>query len=230
MAGVLATPCLGAASEKPAPPPEVELGKLSHVVDNAYFPLATLERAVYAGRERDPDSGEMLEIRMECVVRAKPEKVAGILVTVVEVSEYEDDELVEKTLDYYAQDAGGNVYYIGEKVDDYEDGKVTGHGGQWLAGEKGARPGLFMPAAPKLGDVFEQERAPGVAEDRSTVVAVGSTIEVPAGKFENCIETEDFDPISKSKGHKVFAAGIGLVKEASAAGKSTIELVERKVR
>jgi hypothetical protein len=54
---------------------------------------------------------------------------------------------------------------------------------------------MFMPAAPQVGDVLEQERAPGIAEDRSTVIATGVAVTVPAGTFNSCIETEDFDPI-----------------------------------
>ena len=81
--------------------------------------------------------------------------------------EFEDGELVERTADYFAQDGKGRVWYFGERVDDIENGKVVGHEGQWLAGKNGAKPGLFMPAKPRVGQVFEQERAPGVAEDRS---------------------------------------------------------------
>ena len=57
---------------------------------------------------------------------------------------------------------------------DYEGGKVTGHGGQWLAGVKKAKPGIYLPARPEAGQEFSQERAPGVAEDRSTILAVGA--------------------------------------------------------
>lgn len=229
--GVAFSTLLAAADEaKPQESVAIDLSKLSPVVDNTLVPFASLARAVYEGQERDPDTGETVQIRVECVVREKPEKVAGTLVTVVEVQDVEDEEVVETTLDYYAQDADGNVYYLGETVRDFEDGKLVGHGGQWLTGVDGAQPGLFMPATPKVGDVFEQERAPGVAEDRSTVVAVGIQVTVPAGTFENCIETEDFDPIGKSKQRKFYAPGVGLVKEILSDGESTIELVKRESR
>jgi hypothetical protein len=82
-----------------------------------------------------------------------------------------------------------------------------------------------MPASPKPGDVFEQERAPGVAEDRSKVVAAVSKATVAAGTFEDCIEVEDFDPIGKTKQRKIYCRGVGLVKEIFAGGGS-IELIE----
>jgi hypothetical protein len=73
-----------------------------------------------------------------------------------------------------------------------------------------------MPARPRVGQVFEQERAPGIAEDRSTVVATGLTVKVPAGRFRNCIRTRDYAPIGNSTEHKVYCPGVGLVREEGA--------------
>jgi hypothetical protein len=225
----------GTAAAKPADAAKptaglgVELDKLSPVIDNPWVALASRKRAVYAGTEKDPDTGETVQVRMESVVRDKPEMVAGAKVTVVEVSDFDDGELIEKTKDYYAQHASGAVYYMGEHVDDFEDGKLTGHGGQWIAGENGAKAGVFMPAAPKVGDVFEQEQAPGVAEDRSKVVAKIDAVTVPAGKFEDCIEVEDFDPIGKTTQRKIYCKGVGLVREVFGEGQS-IDLIELEKR
>jgi len=139
--------------------------------------------------------------------------VGGFPVTVVEVKEFEDGELVERTLDYYAQCGDGSVWYVGEKVDDYEDGEIVGHEGQWQAGEAGAEPGLFMPAEPKVGETFEQERAPGVAEDRSTVEAVGVKVTTPAGMFDDCIRTKDFAPLDNITEFKLYCPNVGMVRE-----------------
>jgi hypothetical protein len=207
----------------------VDIDKLSPVVDNPWVALAGRKRAVYAGTEKDADTGEIVKVRMEAVVRDKPETVAGAKVTVVEVSDFDGDELVEKTRDYYAQDTSGVVYYMGEHVDDYEEGKVSGHGGQWVAGEKGAKAGVFMPAAPEVGDEFAQEQAPGIAQDRSRVLAKLGAVTVPAGKFEDCIEVEDYDPIGKTKQKKIYCRGVGLVREVFGEGYS-IDLIELEKR
>ncbi len=203
----------------------VDPAELSAVVDNPYLPLASGTRAVYEGEEVDPDTGETIELRVETLVRDTTTKVSGIEVTVVDVSEFADGELVEKTEDYYAQDASGSVYYIGEKVDDFEGGKLIGHEGEWRAGQNGARAGEFMPAAPKVGDVFEQERAPGVAEDRSEIVDTGVSVTVPAGTYDDCIETEDLDPISGQVQNKFYCRGVGLVQEVFTDGGS-LDLIE----
>src|SRR5439155_13781734 len=62
-----------------------------------------------------------------------------------------------------------------------DHGRISGHEGQWLVGEHGNRAGVFMPAAPRVGDVFEQERAPGVAEDRSRSALPVSRSPYPRG-------------------------------------------------
>jgi hypothetical protein len=202
----------------------VEPAGLSPTISHPYVAFASVERAVYEGTEVDDETGESVALRVESTVRDATTTVAGVDVAIVDVAEYEDGELVERTEDYYAQDRDGTVYYMGERVDDYEDGKVAGHHGQWLAGQKRYRAGVFMPAEPKVGDEFEQERAPGVAEDRSTVVATGATVTVPAGTFGDCIETEDVDPLGGAVEHKFYCRDVGLVQEAFAAG-GTLDLV-----
>ena len=203
----------------------VEAARLSPVVDNPFIAFADVRRAVYEGEEIDPETGEPFDVRVEATVRETTTEVGGIEVTVVDVSDFEEGELVEKTQDFYAQHESGDVYYMGENVDDYEGGEVVGHDGQWLAGENDARAGVFMPADPQVGDEFEQERAPGVAEDRSKVVKVGLSITVPAGTFDDCIETEDFAPIEGATQNKFYCRGVGLVREAFPDG-STIDLIE----
>jgi hypothetical protein len=109
-------------------------------------------------------------------------------------------------------------------VDDYEGGKVVGHKGQWLAGKDNAKPGIFMPAEPKVGDAFEQERAPGVAEDESKVVAAGLEVQTPAGTFSDCIKTEDYAPLDDVTEFKFYCPDVGLVREEPPDGR--LDLIE----
>jgi hypothetical protein len=197
----------------------------SATVDNPLFPLSSVPRTVFEGTERDSETGETIELRVESRVLEETKRVAGVEVAVVDVNEYEDGDPVEHTLDYYAQDDEGNVWYFGEHVDDYEDGKIVGHSGQWLAGEGEAKAGLFMPADPRVGDKFEQERAPGVAEDRSKVVAAGVRVKTPAGSFSNCIKTEDFAPLDNVTEFKFYCPGVGVVRELPAAGGGRLDLI-----
>jgi hypothetical protein len=203
--------------------PAVDLSRLSPIVTNPFFPLASLRSTVLEGEEVDPESGDPIQTRVELTVLPETTTVAGVEVTVAEVKEYEDGELVERTLDYYAQDPDGTVYYLGEHVDMYEAGTVVGHQGTWLAGEGDNQPGIYMPADPEVGQVFEQERAPGVAEDRSTVLAVEQTIVTPAGELSGCLHVEDLAPIEGGTGEKFYCPGVGIAREAFEGG--SLELV-----
>jgi hypothetical protein len=141
--------------------------------------------------------------------------VAGVRVTVLDNKEYHDGKLVEHTFDYFAQRPDGRVYYFGERVQNFEGGKVN-HEGQWLAGQGKNKPGLYMPAHPKVGDAFDQERAPGVAEDRTTVLKAGLKRKTHAGTFNDCIYVSDYSPIDKNKEYKYYCAGVGLIHEDEA--------------
>lgn len=181
-------------------------------ITNPYFPLATVRRNVLAGHERN-DEGRQVRTRSVAVVQTRTVTISGLESVAVDVRDYENGKLIEHTTDYYAQRANGDVLYMGEDVDDIENGKVVSHGGQWRAGRRGAKPGLFMPAHPRRGRTFRQERAPGVAEDESTIVGTGRRVTTPAGRFRNCVKTRDFSPLDKGSEHKYYCRGVGLVRE-----------------
>jgi hypothetical protein len=192
-------------------------------VDNRFFPVQPGDTRVYEGEETD--GGETTKTRVQETVLDETDTIAGVEVRIVEVKEFEDGELTEITKDYYAQHKDGVVYYFGERVDEYQDGNVVGHGGQWLAGEGQNEPGVFMPADPAVGDQFEQERAPGVAEDTSKVVSVGETVTVPEGTIADCIKTEDHSPIDNVTEFKFYCPEVGLVREEFTGG--FLDLVSR---
>ena len=76
----------------------------------------------------------------------------GVTTGVLEEREEKDGQLIEVSRNYFATDPNtGAVYYFGEDVDNYKDGKIISHDSAWLAGEKGARFGLFMPGKPQGG-------------------------------------------------------------------------------
>ena len=144
------------------------------------------------------------------------------LTRVVEEREWADGELVEVSRNYFACCPGsGDVFYFGEDVDIYEDGKIIGHDGAWRAGEGGARPGLLMPQFFLMGSRYYQELAPNIALDRGEHVGAELVVKTPAGAFEDCVavlETTPLEPDSESI--KVYAPGVGLIRD------DFLELVE----
>jgi hypothetical protein len=141
--------------------------------------------------------------------------VDGVKTRIVEERETEGGKLAEVSRNYFAIDkATGDVYYFGEDVDMYDaEGKVTGHGGSWLSGVNDAKFGLMMPGKPKVGDRYYQEVAPKVALDRAEVVSVTEKVKVPAGAFKNCLKTRESSSLEKGVEEKLFAPGVGLLKD-----------------
>ena len=186
----------------------VEDGELGPTGANPYFNLEPGSTLVLGGKDEGEDAVLTLTVLDET------KKVAGVETRVVEERETQGGKLVEVSRNFFAISKKTNsVYYFGEEVDIYRDGKVVGHGGAWQAGERGARFGLMMPGTPLLGARYYQEMAPGVAMDRAEIVGLDETFETPAGKFENCLKTEETTPLEKGREEKIYAPGIGLVKD-----------------
>jgi hypothetical protein len=141
--------------------------------------------------------------------------VDGVKTRVVEERETEGGKLAEVSRNYFAIDKITNdVYYFGEDVDEYKDGKVTGHEGAWLAGINGARFGLIMPANPRPGDRYYQEQAPKVAMDRAEIISVTETAKVPAGAFNKVLHTRESSALESGSEDKWYAPDIGLIQDA----------------
>jgi hypothetical protein len=141
--------------------------------------------------------------------------VDGVTTRIVEERETEGGQLAEVSRNYFAIDkATGDVYYFGEEVDEYKNGKVTGHEGAWVSGVGGAKFGLIVPGSPKAGDRYYQEVAPKVAMDRAEVVAVTEEIKVPAGVYKNCLHTKESSALESGSEDKYYAPGVGLIKDA----------------
>jgi hypothetical protein len=133
---------------------------------------------------------------------------------IVEHTAYEDGELVEQTADYFAQDEDGNVWYFGEKVRNYEDGKFVDTEGSWKAGVDGAEPGYIMLAPPNVLDIeYDQENAPGIAEDHAKVLSLAAVPNaVPYGDFSSSWQIEETTLLEPSAlESKYYVAGVGQV-------------------
>src|SRR5204863_3577203 len=124
---------------------------------------------------------------------------------------------VEDTGNYFAICKRSNsVYYFGENVDLYKNGKIVSHEGTWISGVNGAKFGLYMPGLPLVGAKYYQELAPGAGMDRAEILSVSETVKTPAGEFKNCLKTLETSPMEPSvRDHKYYAPGIGLIMDPS---------------
>jgi hypothetical protein len=201
--------------------PDVDPADFVTGIDNPYLPFTIGSRWVYKG-ETDGQRE-----RIEVVVTPRTRVVMGIGATVVRDRVFVEGELVEDTFDWYAQDRDGNVWYLGERTQEYEGGKVVSSAGSWEAGVDGALPGIVMAAEPTVGHAYRQEYYAGEAEDMGDVIAVGGSATVAAGTFDDVVTTRDWTPLEPDViEEKTYAPGVGVVLEAKVAGgDDVVELV-----
>ena len=180
-------PAVGSGLPKGSEPVELDPAGFTADVDNRFWPMQPGTRWTY--REVDEKGKEVVVV---VTVTSETKKIAnGITARVVRDSVSEDGELIEDTFDWYAQDADGNVWYLGEDTAEFEDGKVNTKAGSWEAGVDGALPGVVIPAEPADDMKYRQEYYAGEAEDNGEVLAVGEQVEVPAGHYADALMTKD---------------------------------------
>lgn len=150
-------------------------------------------------------------------VTSQTRKIGNVECRIVTEDESVNGSLIEKSRNFFAFCKETNsIYYFGEEVDIYKDGKITDHEGQWIA-EGQNKSGVDMPGLPLIGARFFQEVAPGVAMDRIEIISIGETYDVPAGSFKNCLRTEETTPLEPGDlEYKVFAPGVGLLQDEAA--------------
>ena len=189
-------------------PVDLDPADFTTEIDNRYWPMEPGTRWTY--RELDEDG---TELRVVVTVSSETREIEnGVVARIVRDTVTEDGALVEDTFDWYAQDADGNVWYLGEDTAEFEDGEVTTTGGSFEAGVDGAQAGILMPADPEPGLRYRQEYYEGEAEDNAEVLSLEEQAEVPAGHYADALLTKDtvgLDPDVLE--YKLYAPGVGPV-------------------
>ena len=130
-------------------------------IDNPYWPMEPGSQWVF--RETDAEGSVS---RVVVTVLDKTKMIAnGVEARIVHDQVSEGGQVKEDTYDWYAQDADGNLWYLGEDTTEYENGKPKTKEGSWEAGVDGALPGIIMPADPQVGMTYREEYYKGHAEE-----------------------------------------------------------------
>jgi len=186
-------------------PKTVSLPKFTHPqeITNPWMPLASVNQDILEGREDNKATRVERTARPE---RRKTFKIGKqtVAALVFEDREFEDGQLAEVALDYLAQADDGAVYYLGEDVDEYKNGKVSGHEGAWLFGKHTKILGVLMPANPKVGDKFKAEDVPGITSEADEIISLSETVTVPSGTYQNCLKLKEVLSDGKIE-HKYYA-------------------------
>ncbi len=187
---------------------ELDPAEFRATSDHPYFPIKPGQRWTY--REVDADG---TVVKVVVTVSSETKLLAnGVEAAIVRDTVYEDGVPIEDTMDWFAQDADGNVWYLGENTAEFEDGQLATRDGSFEAGVDGALPGVIMPADPAPGMSYRQEYYAGEAEDNGAVLALGQQAEVPAGHFDEAVLTADTIALEPDVlEYKLYAPGVGLV-------------------
>jgi len=204
--------CGGAGGGTPLPaiPLFADQTFSGHAIDNPFFPLVPGTILTYEADTEDGLETVVLEVTNDVKM------ILGITCVVVHATEELDVDLVEDTLDWYAHDDAGNVWYMGEYSEEIENGMVVSTEGSWEAGVDGAEPGIIMLANPVPGQVYRQEYYAGVAEDMGTVIALGLAVQIDLGAYVGCAQIQDSTPLEPGvTEQKFYAPGVGAVLEVN---------------
>ena len=198
-------------------------------IDNPFFPLTPGKTYVYEGQmetgfERD-----------EFAVTQNTKDIMGVTCVEVHDTVTTNDELTEDTLDWFAQDNAGAVWYFGEHTMELVGGLATTLEGSFVAGLDGAKPGIIMEANSTVGDFYRQEFDLRNAEDFAEVTSLDETVTVPCGAAQGCTGSGTYDHVLKTTEttplepdlheNKFYASGIGNLSTVNVDTGETSQLV-----
>jgi hypothetical protein len=188
--------------------PAIDPSNFGGPIDNRFWPLRPGTGYHFQGvRGKTPQ-------RDDEIVTHATKRILGIPCVVVRDTVSQHGSPVERTLDWYAQDDQGNVWYMGEDSLEKKNGHFVKASDSWKSGVNGAQPGIIMPAHPQPGDAYRQEYyPPGQALDQARVLRTDGKIKVPAGSYTGLLVTSERSPLEPQTEQKYYAPGFGEVAE-----------------
>lgn len=189
----------------PAPyDPVIDPANFVTTIDNPYFPL--IPGTTFTYLSQDEVSKDVFAVTHNTRV------IDGVICVEVHDSVYMNDELTEDTLDWFAQDKEGNVWYFGENTAELEDGLLATIAGSFMAGVNHDKPGIIMTAHPSVGDFYRQEFSLNNAEDNALTLDLNASVTVPYGTFTHCLKSLETTPLEPdAREDKFYAPGVGNV-------------------
>jgi hypothetical protein len=186
--------------------PVIDPGNFGGPIDNPYFPLIPGRTLIYEAHTVDGIKRNTVTTTHDTV------QILGVTCVQVHDVVYLDGERIEDTLDWFAQDHEGNVWYFGENTLEISNGLIVSTEGTFTSGVNGAKPGIIMEAHPAIGDAYRQEFVLGTGEDSEQVVGLDKTVHVPYGTFDHCLEIKETTALEPTViVHDFYAPGIGPV-------------------
>jgi len=183
-------------------------------IDNEWWPLKPGTQYIYKGFT--VEAGEKFPHRIVFTVTDLTKVINGVRTVVIFDRDYRGDQLEEAELAFFAQDADGNVWHLGQYREIYDEVEFVG-GRMWVVGHlEGARAGIMMKAQPRLGTPsYSQGYAPPPFNwtDRARTYQMGQKISTASGSYEDVLVSEEFNEEEPGASQlKYYARGVGNVR------------------
>jgi hypothetical protein len=228
---------ISACSSRPSPEATAEFkdfdaGNFDHPTDinNKWMPMQPGTTWAYEGTAVD-EEGNNFARRIEFTVTDLTKEIADVNTVAAWIVDYNNDEIIEKEIAFYAQDNDGNVWYLGEHPEEFKDGKFI-DAPTWIAGLEDARAGIKMMAEPKVGAAkYFQGWGPAVEwSDYGEIQKMGQETCVPVDCYKDVmvIAESSLGEVGAAQ-FKYYVSGVGEVRVnwgGQDATQEALELVE----
>lgn len=184
----------------------LDAGSANADVTHPHFPLIAGHTLRYRGSEQSSESS----LTTTRHVSHFPCRVGGIECRVVIERVLCEECILEERLEYYTQDAQGNVWLLGVDRTEYDPGGAPiSKQGSWRFDEAGQTPGMFLPRNLAAGDTFTRRIQGDVIH--SQVLATQAGLELDEfGYLQPCLHlVESAGASAEDSRARFFARGIG---------------------
>ena len=196
-------------------------------INNKWMPMHPGTMWAYEGTAVD-DEGNSFARRIEFTVTDLAKEINGVRTVVAWIVDYNNEEVIEKEIAFYAQDNDGNVWYMGEHPEEFQEGKFV-DAPTWIAGIEEARAGIKMMAEPKVGlPKYFQGWGPAVEwSDYGNIQKMGQETCVPLDCYKDVmVIAESSLKETGAAQFKYYASGVGEVRVNWGGQDSTQEALE----
>ena len=211
---------ISACGSKPSPEATAEFKDFdpgnfnkSTDINNKWMPMQPGTMWAYEGTAVDED-GNNFARRIEFTVTDLTKEINSVRTVVAWIVDYNNDDVIEKEIAFYAQDNDGNVWYLGEHPEEFKDGKFI-DAPTWIAGVEEARAGIKMMAEPKVGTAkYFQGWGPAVEwSDYGDIQKMGQETCVPVDCYKDAmmIAESSLGEVGAAQ-FKYYVSGVGEVR------------------
>src|SRR5262249_48553781 len=147
-------------------------------------------------------------------------RIDGVLTRPIVDRDLVKAQIIAGSIDYYAQNDQGRMWYLGEATGHYVNEKLSHHADSWITDKDGALPGSFMPARPGREEPrFQQKYPPNVAADVKHIVSISKSVCEPLRCYARVVQANETTVLNPDVlSAKFYAPGVDLIGEDTLSG------------